>query len=72
MRRLLEADTQAQRDRERREHKPKLKDLVIVQAIRLNEVFELEDVKACKAGVNLPSNNFDVTRDVRLVPPFRE
>ena len=40
----------------------------INQSIRLKEL----DIKAREAGVNLPSNNFDVSRNVRLAPPFRE
>ena len=65
---LLDADRQGQRERDRRDHEIRMKDMEITQSIRLKEL----DIKAREAGVNLPSNNFDVSRNVRLVPPFRE
>ena len=49
---LLEADRQAQRERERREHELRVKYMEIAQAIRLKEL----DIKAGEAGVNWPSH----------------
>lgn len=64
----LEADRQVVRDRECREHEYKMKDLEVAQAIRLKEL----EIKARESGLTLPTDRFDVTRSIRLVPPFNE
>ena len=64
----LEADRLIFREREsEREHAYKMKDLELQQAFRLKEL----ELKAQESGA-IPSDHFDVTRNIRLVPPFNE
>ena len=66
---LKETDRQVrERERERMEHEFKMKDLELAKAIRLKEL----DIKAREAGIRIPTDHFDVVRNVRLVPPFKE
>ncbi|KAL2076972.1 hypothetical protein ACEWY4_027431 [Coilia grayii] len=64
----LEAERQTVREREQREHELCLKDLEFAQALRVKEL----DIKARESGVFLKSDQFDVTRNICVVPPFRE
>ncbi|KAL2103192.1 hypothetical protein ACEWY4_000060 [Coilia grayii] len=64
----LEAERQTVREREQREHELRRKDLEFAQALRVKEL----DIKARESGVFLKSDQFDVTRNIRVVPPFRE
>ncbi|KAL2103146.1 hypothetical protein ACEWY4_000014 [Coilia grayii] len=64
----LEAERQTVREREQREHELRLKDLEFAQALRVKEL----DIKARESGVFLKSDQFDVTRNTRVLPPFRE
>lgn len=64
----LEADRQMIREREKREHEYKIKDLELHQALRLKEL----ELKARESGVVPSDRPFDVTRNIRLVPPFNE
>ena len=57
----LEADRQTVREREKRDHELRLRDMELPQAIRLKEL----DLKARESGFS--SHNFDVTRNIRLV-----
>ncbi|KAL2096852.1 hypothetical protein ACEWY4_006059 [Coilia grayii] len=63
----LEADRLLIREREKREHELRMKDLEINQALRLKEL----EIRARESGL-VPSEHFDVTRNIRLVPPFNE
>lgn len=64
----LEADRQTTREREKREHELKLKDLEFAQALRIKEL----ELKAREAGVPFKPDQFDITRNICLVPPFNE
>lgn len=65
---VLEADRQNLRDHDRREQELRLKDMEYTQALRLKEM----ELKARESGVLLRPDHFDVTRNIRVVPPFRE
>lgn len=64
----LEADRRLVREREQREHEFRLKDLELAQALRIKEL----EVKAREAGVAFKPDQFEITRNIRLVPPFNE
>lgn len=63
----IEADRQTLREREQREHELRVKDLEFAQALRVKEL----DLKARESGVPR-SDQFDVPRNIRVVPPFNE
>ncbi|KAK0131368.1 hypothetical protein N1851_033911 [Merluccius polli] len=65
---IRESERQTVRERDDREHELRLKDLEFNQALRLKEM----DLKAREAGILFKSEQFDVTRNIRVVPPFHE
>lgn len=64
----LEAERQILCEREKREHELRMKDLEFQQALRIKEL----ELKACESGALVRSDQFEVTRNIRVVPPFRE
>lgn len=64
----LEVDRQTLREREQREHELRLKDMEFAQALRVKEL----DIKARESGVFVKPDQFDVPRNIRVVPPFNE
>lgn len=64
----LEADRFLVREREKREHELKIKELEFNQSLCVKEL----EMRALESGMNVPSDRFDVTPNIRLVPPFNE
>ena len=66
--REMELEWEREKNIRDREHELRLKELEFNQALRLKEM----DLQAREADIHSKSGQFDVTRNIRLVPPFRE
>lgn len=64
----MEADRQTAREREKRDHGLRLKDLEFAQALHMKEL----ELKACKACALFKADQVETTRNIRLVPPFNK
>ena len=66
--REMELEWEREKNIRDREHELRLKELEFNQALRLKEM----DLQAREADIHSKSGQFDVTRNIPLVPPFRE